>query len=90
MNIRIDKETEGNDVVLHVAGRLAGDAITQLADAYESMEDHCVLDFSNLIFADDAGAELIHALCEKGAEMRGASPFVKLLINGETKCDDNT
>jgi len=85
MNIRIDKEAEGNDVVLYVAGRLAGDAITQLTDACESMENHCVLDLSNLMFTDDAGAESIRALCEKGAEIRGASSFIKLLINGETK-----
>jgi anti-anti-sigma regulatory factor len=85
MNIRIDKKTEGNDVVLYVAGRLAGDAITQLTDASESVKGHCVLDLSNLMFADDAAAESIRALCEKGAEIRGASSFIKLLINGETK-----
>ena len=90
MEIRIDIESEGPDVVFHVAGRLAGPAITQLEDACEPIEGHYVLDLSNLIFADDAGTEAIRLLCQRGAEIRGASPFVKLLINGETKCDDNT
>jgi hypothetical protein len=82
MNIRIDKEAEGNDVVLHVAGRLTGPAITQLEDVCEPMKCHYALDLSNLIFADDAGAEAIRMLCERGAEIRGASSFIKLLING--------
>ena len=90
MEIRIDIESEGPGVVLHVAGRLAGSAITQLEDACEPIEGHYVLDLSNLIFADDAGTKAIRLLCQRGAEIRGASPFVKLLINGETKCDDNT
>jgi anti-anti-sigma regulatory factor len=84
MEIRIDIESEGPDVVLHVAGRLAGDAITQLTDACESMEGHYVLDLSKLMFADDAGAEAIRTILERGADIRGASSFIKLLINGET------
>jgi hypothetical protein len=84
MNIRIDRETEGTADVLHVAGRLAGDAITQLTDACEPMESHYVLDLSKLMFADDAGIASIHVLCERGAEIRGASTFIKLLISDET------
>ena len=83
MKIRIDIESEGPDVVLHVAGRLTGPAITQLADVGESLETQYVLDLSNLMFTDDAGADVIRALCEGGAEIRGASTFIKLLINSE-------
>jgi len=84
MEIRIDIKTEGAAVVLHVAGRLAGDAITQLTDVCEPMDGHFVLDLSKLMFADDAGAEAIRTLRERGADIRGASSFIKLLINGET------
>jgi len=84
MDLRIDIKTEGPDVVLHVAGRLAGPAITQLSDVCESMEGHYVLDLSKLMFADDEGAEAIRTLRERGADIRGASSFIKLLINGET------
>jgi hypothetical protein len=83
MEIRIDIESEGPDVVFHVAGRLAGPAITQLEDVCEPMEGHCVLDLSNLMFADDAGAEVIRKLRARGANIRGASTFIKLLINDE-------
>ncbi len=84
MEIRIDIECEGSDVVLHVAGRLTGPAIAQLSEACEPMKGRFVLDLSKLRFADDEGVEAIRALRERGAEVRGASYFIKLLINGET------
>jgi anti-anti-sigma regulatory factor len=84
MEIRIDIETEGATVILHVAGRLAGDAITQLTDVCVPMDGHFVLDLSKLMFADDAGAEAIRTLRERGVDIRGASSFIKLLINGQT------
>ncbi len=83
MNIRIDTETEGADVVLHVAGRFAGDAITLLTGVCEPMEGPYILDLSNLTFVDEAGAEVIQMLRQRGANIRGASSFIKLLINGE-------
>jgi anti-anti-sigma regulatory factor len=84
MDIRIDIESEGPEVVLHVAGRLAGNTIEQLANVCEPMEGHYVLDLSKLMFADDAGAEEIRRLREGGANIRGASSFIELLINGES------
>ncbi len=84
MDIRIDIESEGPEPVLHVSGRLAGPAITQLADVCEPMEGRFVLNLSKLKFADDAGAEVIRTLRERGADIRGASYFIKMLINGET------
>jgi hypothetical protein len=85
MDIRIDKETEGDHVVFYVAGRLAGEAITQLADACGSEGVHYVLDLSKLRFANDAGVQEIQRLSEGGANIRGASSFIKLLIGDETK-----
>ena len=84
MEIRIDIESEGPDVVLHVAGRLTGPAIKQLTDVCDPMEDHYVLDLSKLKFTDDAGAEAIRTLRERGTDIRGASSFIKLLINSES------
>ena len=84
MEIRIDIESEGPEPVLHVSGRLTGPAITQLSETCEPMKGHFVLDLSKLKFADDAGAEVIRTMRERGAEIRGASFFIKMLINGET------
>jgi len=84
MDIRIDIESEGPDVVLHVAGRLTGHAIAQLSEVCESMDGHYLLDLSKLMFTDDAGAEAIRTLREGGAGIRGASSFIKLLIDSES------
>jgi len=84
MDIRIDIEYEGPEVVFYVAGRLAGTAVKQLSDVCGSMEGHCLLDLSKLMFADDAGVEAIRTLREGGAEIRGASSFIKLLIDDDS------
>jgi anti-anti-sigma regulatory factor len=84
MSIRIDIQSEGPDVVLDVAGRLAGSDTAQLLSVCEQMEARFVLDLSKLKFADEAGAEIIRSLCEGGASTRGASTFIELLINGGT------
>ena len=82
MDIRIDIETKGLVEVVHLSGRLAEDSIQQLTNVCEPMEDNFVLDLSELLFADDAGIDVIRSLREKGAEISGASWFIKLLIDG--------
>ena len=83
MDIRIDIESEGPDVVYHIAGRLSGPAISQLEAVCEPVEGHCVLELSKLKFVDDVGAEAIRTLRKRGAVVRGASSFIKLLIGDE-------
>jgi len=46
------------------------------------MEGNFVLDLSELVFVDNSGADIIRGLREKGAEICGASSFIKLLIDG--------
>ena len=82
MDIRIDIETNGPVEVVQISGRLVEPFIRQLTDVCESMEGNFVLDLSNLIYADDAGVDVIRSLREKGAEISGASSFIKLLIDG--------
>ena len=84
MAIRIDIESidsEREATVVRIAGRLTGTVVTQLTDACKSTEGNIVLDLSKLMFADDAGVEVIRTLREQGAEISGASSFIRLLIN---------
>ena len=81
MGIRIDITSEGPETVIHVAGRLSGTSVAQLKKACDPIEGAFVIDLSNLLFADDAGTDTILTLCEKGAKVSGASPFVQLLLD---------
>ena len=82
MDIRIDIETEGPVDVVCVSGRLVVSSIQQLTGVCEPMEGNFMLDLSELVFADDAGIDIIRSLREKGAEISGAASFIKLLIDG--------
>jgi anti-anti-sigma regulatory factor len=91
MSIRIDIQSEGPTHILALAGRLSTGADTeQLLAVCEQIEGQFVLDLSKLRFADEAGAEIIRSLRERGASLRGASTFVELLINGDTGCHNKT
>jgi len=81
MEIRIDITSEGSKTIVFIAGRLSGVSVVQLRKACDPIEDAFVLDLSNLLFADDAGIDVIRAIVDKGAQVRGASPFVQLLLD---------
>jgi len=81
MTIRIDVSSEGPEVVVYLAGRLSGDAYEQLRDTCDSINGTFVLDLSKLLFSDDAGIDVIRAISEQGAKIRGASKFIQLLTN---------
>jgi anti-anti-sigma regulatory factor len=81
MEIRIDIASEGTVTVVFITGRLSGAAVTQLGEACDQIEDAFVLDLSNLRSVDAAGINFIRTLDEKETEIRGASPFIQLLLD---------
>jgi anti-anti-sigma regulatory factor len=80
MEIRIDITSEGPETVVYIIGRLSGAAVAELRKACDPIEGVFLLDLSNLLLADDAGIDVIRKLCEKGTKVRGASPFIQLLL----------
>ncbi len=81
MEIRIDITSEGSETIVCIAGRLFEVSVPQIRKACDPIEGVFVVDLSNLLFADDAGIDVIHTIVEKGAEVRGASPFIQLLLD---------
>ena len=81
MAIRIDVKTEGNEVVVYLAGRLSEDATKELIETCVRIKGGFVLDLSSLLFADDAGIDAIRAISDQKTKIRGASQFIHLLIN---------
>jgi anti-anti-sigma regulatory factor len=81
MAFRIDVNSGGDEVVVCVAGRLSEDAAKQLVDTCDPIKEDYVLDLSKLLFADDAGIDVIRAIDDQGIDIRGASKFIQLLVN---------
>ena len=81
MTIRITVSSEGPEVVVYLAGRLSEDATKELIDACDSINGNFVLDLSKLLFADDAGIDVIRVISDQETKIRGASQFIQLLIN---------
>ena len=54
--------------------------MAQLKKTCDPIEGSFVLDLSNLLFADNRGIDAIRALIDRGWQVRGASPFVQLLL----------
>ena len=80
MDYRIDFIANKSKTVIHIVGRLSGTAIEQLKKVCDPIEMPFVIDLSNLLFADDKGINTIRRIADKGAQVRGASPFVQLLL----------
>ncbi len=80
MDIRIDLKSNGLRKVVQVAGRLSGTAVEELQKTCNSIEDPVVIDLSNLLFADTEGINAIQSIADTGAQVRGASPYIQLLL----------
>ena len=82
IGIRIDIITsDGPEDVVRLSGRLTEGGVIHLEKACYSTRKHFVLDLSDLLFADEAGIKAIQKLKMNGAEHRGASPFIQMLLN---------
>ena len=81
MEIRIDITSEGPETVVHIAGRISEPSVAQLRKVCDPIEGAFVIDLSNLLFADDAGIDTIRTIGKKGAKVRGASPFIQILLD---------
>ncbi len=80
MGIRIDCHFNGAKTVISIAGRFCGADVQQLEQTFAQVEGPRLIDLSNLVFADSEGIDAIRASIDEGAQIRGASPFIALLL----------
>ena len=81
MTVRIEKTSEDSNSVVSVTGHLDGPGVGELLRTCRSIEGEIVLDLSGLRSADDEGIEAIRELARQGSRLRGASPFIRLLLD---------
>ena len=80
MAIRITKTEEADQTVLKVAGWFKAEDVEELTRVYQSVPGSAALDLSELQSADQEGIETLRELLSLGAEVRGATRYVELLL----------
>ena len=83
MSVRIETRPEDSKTTLRIQGRLAGSDVPELLRASRSIKGLIVLDLTDLQSADPDGIKAIQHLVRGGAELRGVSPFVRILLDDE-------
>lgn len=84
MSIRVSILSEAQRTVFKVDGRLRSEDVEELARALRPVHGATVLDLSELQSADRAGVEILREMISLGAEVRNASRYIELLLNGTT------
>ena len=81
MDLRIDYISDGSESIVRISGRLSSPAVARLYKVCDQIEGSFIIDLSNLLFADNKGIDAIRAIADKRAQVRGASPFIQLLLD---------
>ena len=87
MDLRVSVSREDTATVVHVDGRLAARGLHDLDSTVGGTSGPVILDLTNLLSADDAGVAALRLLIERGVQLRGASPYVALLLLGDLPRD---
>ena len=69
--------------VLRVDGRLTSEDLDELSREFRAVQGAAVLELSDLQSADRPAVELLQELVSLGAELRGASPYIELLLKSK-------
>jgi len=80
--LRISRIRQKDVTVVRVEGRLEGDGVETLSTECREAGGALELDLSALLTADDVGLALLRSLRDAGTTLTGASPFLRLLIEG--------
>jgi anti-anti-sigma regulatory factor len=80
MGIRITRTSDVHETVLHIDGQLCSENVAELTKEHRFVEGPLVLELSNLQSADTAGVDVLLKLISMGVQIRGASPYIELLL----------
>ena len=79
--IHITIQAERQQKIIRIDGRLDAEDVPLLDLKCSEIGGPHIVDISNMISADAAGAERLRHLVSSGVEIHGASPYLKLLID---------
>jgi hypothetical protein len=80
MLVRITKRSEGSLTVVTIDGSLGRQGVAELEQLCKGVPSPLALDLTYLRWADAAGIALLNTLADAGAQLRGVSPYIALLL----------
>ena len=80
MAVRITSIAESTETVIHIAGKLRTEDVGELEREASGVMGPLAIDLSHLTSTDVTGAESLNALAQLGAELRGVSTYLALLL----------
>ncbi len=80
MAIRVSTEVGETGTTIRIDGQLTGADLPDVRAACESVNPPFRLDLSGLKSVDLDGIRALRSLSETGAELHGASPFIRQLM----------
>jgi len=83
MTVRIRKTCDSDQTVLWVDGYLTVEDVGELDREYRSAQGSIALELTNLLSADSSGMKCLRELISLGAEIRGTSPYIALLLENK-------
>ena len=83
MTARIMTDTEPDASVIRIEGDLRVEEIEELDRVSGEAGRPLVLDLTNLGSADAEGLRALASLMKRGAELRGASPYIQMRLESE-------
>ena len=85
MAIRITTETDQTATTIRIEGKLTSASVSDVRAACESASPPLRLELSGLRSADSDGIRALRSLSETGAELHGASAFIRQLLLEDDK-----
>ena len=80
MTIRVSTEAGQTGTTVRIEGRLTGADLPDVRAACDSANPPLRLDLAGLRSADTDGIRALQSLLETGAELQGASPYIRQLL----------
>lgn len=80
MSLRITRTSDACETILRIDGQLCSENVVELTKEHWSVDGPLVLELSNLQSADTVGVDVLLELISMGAQIRGTSPYIELLL----------
>jgi anti-anti-sigma regulatory factor len=84
MTLRIFVEIDEGQATVALHGRLTADEVPEVEKVASSQDRPLRIDLAQLTSVDSDGLQALRRLCERGARVTDASPFIEMMLERTT------